>query len=144
MSQPSLELIEKEITDFIRRIVISEKRNDQLERSAYIILRILSSNGPSGGVKSLAEALQLDISTISRQAAALESKSYVQRIPNPQDKRAYFYQITTLGEEELDKNKQRRFERLGKILEDWSEEEQLAFGKLLQKYNQHVVERLKP
>ncbi|WP_347834936.1 MarR family transcriptional regulator [Gracilibacillus sp. JCM 18860] len=90
MSQPSLELIEKEITDFIRRIVISEKRNDQLERSAYIILRILSSNGPSGGVKSLAEALQLDISTISRQAAALESKSYVQRIPNPQDKRAYF------------------------------------------------------
>ncbi len=89
MSQPSLELIEKEITDFIRRIVISEKRNDQLERSAYIILRILSSNGPSG-VKSLAEALQLDISTISRQAAALESKSYVQRIPNPQDKRAYF------------------------------------------------------
>ncbi|PWU69781.1 MarR family winged helix-turn-helix transcriptional regulator [Gracilibacillus dipsosauri] len=143
MSQPSLELIEKEITDFIRRIVISEKRNDQLERSAYIILRILSSNGPSG-VKSLAEALQLDISTISRQAAALESKSYVQRIPNPQDKRAYFYQITTLGEEELDKNKQRRFERLGKILEDWSEEEQLAFGKLLQKYNQHVVERLKP
>lgn len=143
MSQPSLELIEKEITDFIRRIVISEKRNDQLERSAYIILRILSANGPSG-VKSLAEALQLDISTISRQAAALEAKNYVQRIPNPQDKRAYFYQITTLGEEELDKNKQRRFERLGKILEDWSEEEQLAFGKLLQKYNQHVVERLKP
>lgn len=138
MSEPTIELIEQQVNDFIRRIVMTEKRKDSLDRSAYILLHQLSSNGPAG-VKTLAEELHLDISTVSRQAAALVAKSYVEKTPNSQDGRAYFYQITRLGAKELEKNKQHRFERISEILQDWSEDEREIFGRLLQKYNQKAV-----
>ncbi|MFQ3545731.1 MarR family transcriptional regulator [Halobacillus rhizosphaerae] len=141
MSEPTLELIEQQVTNFIRRIVMTEKRNDSLDRSAYILLHQLSTNGPTG-VKTLAVELHLDISTVSRQAAALVDKSYVDKTPNPEDGRAYFYRITELGAKELAENKQRRFERLSEILQDWPEEERQTFGRLLQKYNQTVNEKM--
>ncbi|ASK61818.1 MarR family transcriptional regulator [Virgibacillus phasianinus] len=139
MSKKSIKLIENEVTDFIRRIVISEKRNGSLDRSAFVILRQLSTYGPAG-VKTLSNELHLDISTVSRQAAALIEKKYVDKLPNPNDGRAYFYHITKLGTTELDANKQRRFERLSTILQDWTEEERVSFGHLLQKYNRTVHE----
>lgn len=141
MSKQSLEVIENEVTDFIRRIVMSEKRNGSLDRSAFIILRQLSTYGPAG-VKSLAEELHLDISTVSRQAAALVEKNYVDKTPNPQDGRAYFYRITERGTTELDENKQRRFDRLACMLQGWSEEECETFGRLLRKYNHTVGEKI--
>lgn len=141
MSKQSLEIIENEVTDFIRRIVMSEKRNGSLDRSAFIILRQLSTYGPSG-VKSLADKLHLDISTVSRQAAALVETNYVDKTPNPHDGRAYFYRITELGTTELEENKQRRFDRLSTMLKEWSEEECETFGRLLQKYNHTVNEEI--
>lgn len=141
MSQQSLEVIDNEVTDFIRRIVMSEKRNSSLDRSAFIILRQLSTYGPAG-VKSLADELHLDISTVSRQAAALVEKKYVDKTPNPQDGRAYFYRITDLGTTELDENRQRRFDRLSAMLQGWSEEECETFGRLLQKYNHTVNDEI--
>lgn len=141
MSEQSVELIERQITDFIRRIVMTEQRKGRMERSAYILLRQLSSFGPAG-VKTLSEELHLDISTVSRQATKLVEKQYVEKIPNPDDKRAYFYKITELGSKELEGNKQQRFERLEEMLKDWTEEEQETFGRLLKKYNETVNERL--
>ncbi|MCD5323388.1 MULTISPECIES: MarR family winged helix-turn-helix transcriptional regulator [Pontibacillus] len=141
MSEQSVELIERQITDFIRRIVMTEQRKGRMERSAYILLRQLSSFGPAG-VKTLSEELHLDISTVSRQATKLVEKQYVEKLPNPDDKRAYFYKITELGSKELEGNKQQRFERLEEMLKDWTEEEQETFGRLLKKYNETVNERL--
>ncbi|CDQ20211.1 DNA-binding transcriptional regulator, MarR family [Halobacillus karajensis] len=141
MSNESLELIEQQVTDFIRRIILTEKRHDNLDRSAYILLRQLSSYGPAG-VKSLAADLHLDISTVSRQAAALVEKKYVEKVANPIDRRAYFYQITELGLNELEENKRRRYHRLAGILEEWTEDEKEKFGHLLQKYNQTVNQKM--
>ncbi|TGB01103.1 MarR family winged helix-turn-helix transcriptional regulator [Halobacillus salinus] len=141
MSDESVELIERQITDFVRRIVMTEQREGRMERSAYILLRQLSTYGPAG-VKALAENLQLDISTVSRQASALVEKDYVEKLPNPDDKRSYFYKITELGSEELEGNRRERFERLEEMLEGWTEEEQETFGRLLKRYNETANERL--
>ncbi|GIN70577.1 putative HTH-type transcriptional regulator YxaD [Bacillus sp. J14TS2] len=143
MDKDAIKIIEEEVSLFIRRIVITEKRNDMLERSAYVLLRQLSVAGPAG-VKSLSEQLKLDISTISRQAAALEQKEYIEKMPNPKDGRSYFYRITNLGIKELDDNKERRYDRLSEVLSDWSEEDKLTFGHLLKKYNQTIIEKDKP
>ncbi|MEN1966711.1 MarR family transcriptional regulator [Lentibacillus sp. N15] len=137
MDKDSLKNIEHEVTVFVRRIVLSDKQHRRLERSAYVILRQLSIQGPAG-VKSLAENLHLDISTISRQAAALEKRNYVEKIPNPEDGRSYFYRITEPGVHELDENKQRRYQKLEAALSDWSDEEKRTFADLLKKYNQTV------
>ncbi|MCA1024310.1 MarR family winged helix-turn-helix transcriptional regulator [Halobacillus litoralis] len=141
MSDESVELIERQITDFVRRIVMTEQREGRMERSAYILLRQLSTYGPSG-VKALADHLHLDISTVSRQASALVEKNYVEKLPNPDDKRSYFYKITELGSEELEGNRRERFTRLKEMLEGWTEEEQETFGFLLKRYNETANERL--
>ncbi|SDY08565.1 MarR family winged helix-turn-helix transcriptional regulator [Salimicrobium album] len=141
MKEDSVELIERQITDFVRRIVMTEQREGRMERSAYILLRQLSTYGPAG-VKALANHLQLDISTVSRQASSLVEKNYVEKLPNPDDKRSYFYKITELGSEELESNRRERFQRLNEMLEGWTEEEQETFGRLLKRYNNTANKRL--
>ncbi|MBS4175280.1 MarR family transcriptional regulator [Bacillus sp. FJAT-49736] len=137
MQEHSLETIQFELATLVRYItsVTPDKRNSDLDRSGYLLLHNISFCG-SAGVKTLAKEYHLDISTVSRQAAALESKGYVYKVPDPLDKRAYFYQITESGKVELEKYKQERVEKLKGLINGWSDEERQQFGKLLNKFNQ--------
>jgi DNA-binding MarR family transcriptional regulator len=137
MYEQSLETIELELAILIRRStsVSSNKKLGNLDRSAYLLLRRIAHRG-AAGVKVLAGEFQLDISTISRQAAALEQKGYLYRIPDPLDGRAYSLQITEVGTREYKEHKQARLERLEELINDWSEEEREIFGQLLKKFNQ--------
>lgn len=137
MYEQSLETIELELAILIRRStsVSSNKKLGNLDRSAYLLLRRIANRG-AAGVKVLAGEFQLDISTISRQAAALEQKGYLYRIPDPLDGRAYSLQITEIGIRVYKEHKQARLERLEELINDWSEEEREIFGQLLKKFNQ--------
>ncbi|MBU7318196.1 MarR family winged helix-turn-helix transcriptional regulator [Paenibacillus oleatilyticus] len=141
MKEPSLETIELEMAILFRRMtsITNKKRFGNLDRSAYLLLHQISSHG-SAGVKTLADEFHLDISTVSRQAAALEAKGYVYRIPDPSDGRAYSLQITELGARELLEYKEARLARFTELLKHWSEEECSAFGQLLQKFNRTFLE----
>lgn len=142
MHEQSLEMIELELAILIRRstYLSSNKKLGNLDRSAYLLLRRIANLGPAG-VKVLAGEFQLDISTISRQTAALEQKGYLYRIPDPLDGRAYTLQITELGTQVYKEHKQARLDRLTEILNDWSDEERETFGKLLKKYNLSLKEK---
>lgn len=135
-----METIELEMAILHRRItsITTCKQIGNLDRSAYLLLHQIASHG-SAGVKALADEFHLDISTVSRQAAALEQKGYVYRTPDPLDGRAYFLQITDLGTKELNEYKNGRLIRIGKLLESWSDEERKAFGQLLRKFNHTVL-----
>ncbi|MDQ1146498.1 DNA-binding MarR family transcriptional regulator [Bacillus sp. SORGH_AS 510] len=137
MYEQSLETIELELAILIRRStsVSSNKKLGNLDRSAYLLMRRIANRG-AAGVKVLAGEFQLDISTISRQAAALEQKGYLYRIPDPLDGRAYSLQITEIGNRVYKEHKQARLERLEELINDWSEEEREIFGQLLKKFNQ--------
>ncbi|MDD9268178.1 MarR family winged helix-turn-helix transcriptional regulator [Paenibacillus sp. GCM10023248] len=141
MTNHPAETIELELSILMRRFlaVTANGRIGSLDRSAYLLLHQISSHG-SAGVKALAEEFHLDISTISRQTAALEQKGLVYRIPDPQDGRAYSLQITETGTKELALNKQARFERVADFLKNWSLEDQQQFGALLHKFNRTFVE----
>lgn len=136
MTKNPVETIEGELALFIRRFIAAttNKKVGNLDRAAYLLLHQISSHG-SAGVKALAEEFQLDMSTISRQMAALEQKGYVYRIPDPQDRRAYAMQLTELGIAELALNKEARLAYLANHLQDWTLEEQQKFGQLLNKFN---------
>ncbi|MGO4494886.1 MarR family winged helix-turn-helix transcriptional regulator [Paenibacillus sp. 2RAB27] len=136
MTKKPIETIEVELGIFIRRFIAAttNKKVGNLDRAAYLLLHQISTHG-SAGVKALAEEFQLDMSTISRQTAALEQKGYLYRIPDPQDGRAYSMQLTDTGTAELALNKQARLEYLTKHLQDWTEEDQQRFGELLNKFN---------
>ncbi|MEW9676902.1 MarR family transcriptional regulator [Lentibacillus sp. L22] len=140
MDEKTFNIIQREIATFVHRIVLSEKRNNELDRSTYILLGLLQERGPSS-VKTLADDLKLDVSTVSRQAAGMEKKGLVTKLPNPSDGRSYFYQISDQGSIALVENQKTRSDHISKVLEGWSDEESAAFGELLKKYNK-TVEKL--
>ncbi|MEH7355983.1 MarR family transcriptional regulator [Neobacillus drentensis] len=140
MYEQSLEMIELELAILIRRSTsnTNNKKLWNLDRSAYLLLRRIATKG-AVGVKVLAGEFQLDISTVSRQAAALEHKGYLYKIPDPLDGRAYSFQITELGLKELNEYKHARLERIAELLNDWPDDECKVFGQLLQKFNQSLL-----
>ncbi|WP_338789603.1 MarR family transcriptional regulator [Priestia megaterium] len=138
----SIELIEYELTTFIRRAVYldnSENKIGNLERSAYLLLRQLDEFGPAR-VKELAEAFKLDISTLSRQAAALENKQLISRSSDSSDGRVSLFDITARGKRMLQSDKQMRLERYHSMLKKWSSEEKELFGKLLMRMNDAFID----
>lgn len=136
MEDRSYETIELEIAILTRRVssLSTVRKYGNLDRSAYLLLHQISAHG-SAGIKALAEEFQLDISTVSRQAAALEQKKYVYRVPDPLDGRAYSLHLTPLGEQELEMSRQARQTRVRELLKDWTQEEREQFGALLTKFN---------
>jgi DNA-binding MarR family transcriptional regulator len=140
--QDTVDLIEYEMATFIRKAVYleqSEKKIGQLERSAYLLLRQLDEFGPAR-VKELAEAFKLDISTLSRQAASLEAKHFIQRCSDPNDGRVSVFTITELGKEKLESDKQKRRTHYHQVLADWTTEEKELFAKLVDRLNTSFFE----
>lgn len=142
MKEHSLENLELELAILYRRItsITSHHKLGALDRSAYLLLHQIFSHG-SAGVKALADEFKLDISTVSRQASALEQKGYIYKIPNPKDGRSYSFQITELGIKEYTDSKQARLKRVKEVLDNWSAEECQSFGQLLKKFNYSVLEK---
>ncbi|AEG59745.1 MarR family winged helix-turn-helix transcriptional regulator [Desulforamulus ruminis] len=144
MDEHSLAMIELELTILLRRasFITHHHRAGNLDRSAYLLLHQIITHG-SAGIKALADEFRLDISTVCRQAAALEQKGYVYRIPNPVDGRAYSLQITDSGIKAYDQHRQARLARITDIVKDWSDEDCEMFGRLLRKYNRSVIHTCK-
>jgi len=136
LDKKALETLDLELAILVRRItsITAQKRIGSLDRSAYLLLAQISDHR-AVGVKTLADEFHLDISTVSRQTAALEQKGYVERSPDPQDGRAYYLQITKLGLRMLEESQAARVARLSELLKSWSNEESEQLGALLKKFN---------
>jgi len=101
-----------------------------LERPALMLLIGAAERGPVRP-SVLAEVLYLDLSTVSRQLAALETSGWVARERDPDDRRAFLVRITDQGRRVLDANLAARRALLKDLLTDWSEDERLEFARLL-------------
>jgi len=135
MDEKIFEDVQLELAALVRNITsVTSDKTLGLDRSGYLILHHLIENG-AAGTKAIAHHFRLDISTASRQARALEEKGYVYRIPNPEDKRAYAFDITQAGSAQFEAYKQFKVLRIQKLLTGWSEAELHQFSKLLQKSN---------
>ncbi|PYI52488.1 MarR family winged helix-turn-helix transcriptional regulator [Paenibacillus flagellatus] len=141
MEDKPLEAIYLELATLVRRATSSalDKKLGTLERSAFLLLHQLSEQGPVG-VKTLSEQFRLDISTISRQTAALEAKGYVRRQPDPEDGRASTFAITELGMEQLTRTKRIRLERFAILFQDWTPDECRTLQQLLSKLNHTFID----
>jgi DNA-binding MarR family transcriptional regulator len=135
----SVKIIEYELSILIRYGIDSSSKLGDLDRSAYLLLRTLHDQG-AVGVKTLAEKFQLNVSTVSRQTAVLQSKGYVKRIPDPMDGRASSFQITELGLQKLTEANRARIDKYTELLQDWSTEERIQFGELLGKLNRSLID----
>ncbi|GAA2453634.1 MarR family transcriptional regulator [Streptomyces glaucus] len=99
--------------------------------------RILPSDCPSGSaavltllgrhgdmrMSKLAELLAVDMSVTSRHVAHVADRGWIERSPDPADKRSRILRLTPAGRAQLDELSLRTTQLLAQRLSDWSDEE---------------------
>jgi DNA-binding MarR family transcriptional regulator len=136
--------IEQQMTVLLRRVqrihLSTTSGGMSLERSAYGILCQLADEGPQR-LGTLATTFGLDPSTITRQVRALEDAGLASRTTDSSDRRASILDLTPEGREVLESTRSRRRGKLREAMSDWSEDERVQFGRLLEQFNA-AVERM--
>jgi DNA-binding MarR family transcriptional regulator len=117
-----------------RNQMLAEAAND-VEWSAQIVLKCLAIEGSlrSG---ALAELINSDPSTVSRQVAGLVKEGYIERRADPIDGRANLLLLTPKADElvrELDAARDRNFARM---LAEWNERDLRRFAALLERFTE--------
>ena len=130
--------IEQQLTILLRRVqrihLVTSSGEVALDRSAYgIMCRLVDEGGQRLG--SLAHAFGLDPSTITRQVQALEQAGWVERRPDPADRRAVLLDMTDEGRDVLITTRRRRRDWLRVVLNEWPSTDLEEFGRLLEQFN---------
>jgi DNA-binding MarR family transcriptional regulator len=91
-------------------------------------------------LSELATALDLDLSTVSRQSRQLTDADLVTRTPDPADGRACLLQLNDRGRGVLSALRSFRRDALSLALEDWEPQDRLAAAKVMSR----LAESLQP
>lgn len=109
--------------------------------------RILPSDCPSGSaavltllgrygdmrMSKLAELLAVDMSVTSRHVAHVAERGWIERSPDPADKRSRIVRLTPEGHRKLDAMSEATTRLLAERLGDWSDEEVAQLTRLMQR-----------
>ncbi|MFF4350583.1 MarR family winged helix-turn-helix transcriptional regulator [Streptomyces sp. NPDC001530] len=86
------------------------------------VLTLLGRHGDMR-MSRLAELLSVDMSVTSRHVAHVAERGWLERSPDPADKRSRILHLTAAGQEQLDELYRRTSQLLADRLSDWSEYE---------------------
>jgi DNA-binding MarR family transcriptional regulator len=111
---------------------------DAVDYSAFPLLKLLTHQGPMR-LSTMALALGLDASTVSRHARQLEDRGLLERTEDPDDRRASRLAVSPHGEDCLAQGFETRRRLIGTALEGWPEEEREALRLLLHKLVESLV-----
>lgn len=140
----ALELIEYEVALFIRlsegvRLGATEAVGSKLDRSGYLLLTRLERAGALS-ISDLAEALHLDVSTVTRQVAPLQRANLVERVP-ARGRRGSELRLSDSGRAELAAVRAARRDLMEEVTAGWTGDERRAFAQLLARFNDGVRRR---
>ncbi|MCK8676418.1 MULTISPECIES: MarR family winged helix-turn-helix transcriptional regulator [Streptomyces] len=86
------------------------------------VLSLLAHHGDMR-MSRLAELLAVDMSVTSRHVAHVVDRGWVERLPDPDDRRSRMLRLTGAGEEMLDDLGRRTTDMFARTLGDWSAED---------------------
>jgi DNA-binding MarR family transcriptional regulator len=109
-----------------------------VEWSAQLLMSCVVNEGPLRG-STLAEHLENDPSTVSRQVASLVKDGYLERRADPADGRASLLVATARGRELYEEYMQVRHEHFWRMLAGWSERDVRKFSTLLRRFTEDFV-----
>ncbi|MCD7032811.1 MarR family transcriptional regulator [Metabacillus sp. GX 13764] len=135
----TIEKIEHEIALLSRLTAALNPKNARLDRSGYLLLSKLVTSSPQA-INAMAEDLKLNVSTASRQVAALEEKGFVRRFPDSSNKRISLIDITDQGETVYRQVKKSRAEAYTEILRNWTEEDLRVLEKMLGRLTESLLD----
>jgi len=104
-----------------------------------LALRTIEDLGPLS-TKALAAALNLDASTVTRQIAALESGGFVDRRPDPSDRRSSTILLTAEGRRMMAGVEQERRQGIEALVDAWDDREKALLGRVLRRLNASLLQ----
>jgi DNA-binding MarR family transcriptional regulator len=119
---------------------LSAARHD-VEWSAYVLLAPIVAEAPMR-LSQLAECLHSDVSTVSRQVAAMVKDGLLERRADPVDGRASLLVATAKGRTTYEEHNRIRNEGLARMLSAWSEADRRQFTVLLARFADDVERAL--
>lgn len=119
-------------------VTIVKSGAHRIEVSALALLARLSELAPAR-LSALAEAMCLDLSTVSRQVPSLEREGWVVRAPDPDDRRAQLLDLSPAGHAMLEDIRRSRAQLLARLLPGWSAKELRIFAGQLARFNEAVA-----
>jgi DNA-binding MarR family transcriptional regulator len=135
-------VIELELLKLVRHLETFGRRGSlylHIDRAGYLALRTIEDLGPLS-TKALATALNLDASTVTRQIAALEAGGFVDRRPDPNDRRSSTIALTAEGRLMMGGVEQERRQGIGALVHAWDDRERSLLGRMLNKLNASLVQ----
>lgn len=119
-------------------VVILAEAGVRLEMPAAAVLARLDEGGQQR-VSAVAEALHLDLSSVSRQVTALEREGWVRRERDPADSRAALLELTEPGRDVLSRVRDARLALLRERLPGWTPDELEHFAAQLRRFRTDVT-----
>lgn len=139
---PSVEALEFEIAFLVRRLEAARRKfHYGLERAHYLLLILLERNDRQS-VGALAEQVNLDASTVTRQVAAMKIAGLVDKHDNPDDRRGGFVTINEAGRDAAAKVRQRRLSRIEDCFKGWTEDDRRHYARLTALHNDNLRDML--
>lgn len=133
-SPDDLRVLESALVTVVKRVIGKPLQGvpgaHQVERAGYLTLVRLEACGETR-LSDLAAALELDLSTVSRQVRVLTDLDLVARRPDPDDGRASRLDLTDAGRSELAVLRRERHRLLGRALDGWTAEDRRRLIALL-------------
>jgi len=115
------------------RARLMAKAQHDVEWSSHVILKALSLEGPMRA-SELAERIDSDPSTVSRQVAALVKDGFIERQSDPEDGRASLLVPTPKADVVLSEHNDIRLNHFDHMLSDWNERDLRRFAALLRRF----------
>ncbi|EHN72479.1 MarR family winged helix-turn-helix transcriptional regulator [Streptomyces coelicoflavus] len=97
---------------------------------AVAVLTLLGRHGDMR-MSKLAELLAVDMSVTSRHVAHVAERGWIDRSPDPADKRSRILRLTPAGQEQLDEIAERTTQLLAHRLSDWTDDEVGQLSRLM-------------
>ncbi|HYA68000.1 MAG TPA: MarR family transcriptional regulator, partial [Acidimicrobiales bacterium] len=97
------------------------RAGESVDRAGYWMLTRLADSDAAMRMSDLAGLLELDPSTVSRQARQLVDAGLVTRVPDPVDRRACLVSLSARGRDVLEAVRDARYDALRHALGAWPE-----------------------
>lgn len=123
--------LERALTQVARAILRLEVPKSELaegeaiDKAGYWLLVRLSTESPVR-LSELAETVELDLSTVSRQMRDLVAMGLVDKVPDPDDGRASLLSLSDRGRAVLGAVSEARRQALAEVIDEWTDEERIA------------------
>ncbi|MBO0746739.1 MAG: MarR family transcriptional regulator [Acidimicrobiaceae bacterium] len=126
------------VIDLLRTVRRSKARllaaaGNDVESATLLLLRTVAGEGPMRA-SALAASVQSDVSTVSRQVAALVGRGLLERRADQLDGRASLLAVTRAGRAVIAEHEQGRRRFFQEVLADWNADELTQFAGFLERF----------